>query len=264
MARAFGADFRADQQARQIGRQAFRPQVAEQAFGAHREDQGQERLVGHGAIDAQLERRVVVDVVGHQVAEDRMRLQHLEHFTGHVGREAGDDAVLDRRPLAVRARQDENAVALFRRQAEDLGLLAAHDVEDARMIGGGRQAGNDLDLQLVRRSVDDAGDDALGIGGAGDVGGLAPTGARADHACQDDRQVGTIEFAFHHRLQRLLEAEHAEVLEADIGVVTGDDLAVGAVEKQTEVGRTPVGTEQGGWFGCHVNTFSRLCCSSSP
>ena len=95
----FGAHFGADQQAGQIGRQAFRRNIAKQGLGANREDQGQEGFVIHGAVDAQQEGRFVIDIAGHQGAEDRMRFQDREHFTGHVAVEGGDDTVFDLCPL---------------------------------------------------------------------------------------------------------------------------------------------------------------------
>ncbi len=215
--------------------------MAEQAFGAHGKDERQEGLVGHGAIDAQFEGGFVILVIGHQVAQDRVRFQDLEHFAGHIGAEALNDIVFYQGPLGMGAGQDEHAVT----QAEKLCFLAAHDIEQAFVISRRAQARNDLHLELVGGSIDQMGGDVLQAGRTGLIGRFHPAGARTNHAGEQNGQVRAVEIALHDRQQGLLERQNAEVSQADVGGVLGDDLAIGAEEEQAEIGGAPVSGDQG-------------------
>src|SRR3546814_3957668 len=77
-------------------------------------------------------------------AEDGVPAQRLERLAGHVRREAGDPPGLDPRPFRVRTgqAQDGTVDAEPVDRAEDLHLLAAHDVRHAAGITG-RQAGGE-------------------------------------------------------------------------------------------------------------------------
>ena len=184
------ADLRADQQAAQIFGEIGRGDLAEQAGRAHAEEAVEQRA-GPARLAPRRARRgqssPLAVALLHQPPEDRVVARGGEDLAGHVGREGGDPAGLCRHPFGMRARQQEAAAVdpEPRQRAEDLRLLAAHDVVHRRRCWsrGRRRCARPLPRKGTRASA--AARSPMPAGGC-DVGRLDPALAAADHARHQD------------------------------------------------------------------------------
>ena len=158
-----------------------------------------------------------------------MVLERGENFAGHEGLEGEDAPGFDARPFGMRARQDEEAVGPPARAegAENLRLLAAHDVRRAMGIEDGKAGREKHAPELRRGEGQRRRGDFVDAGGAGGVGRLDPALPRADHAGHEDRQIGEPAAPpLHHRgEERLVLARR----EADGAPVRRDALERGPV-----------------------------------
>ena len=134
----------------------LRLQCTGQRQRARAEDVVRELAVGEAARDAARERvaREPAGLVPGETAQHAVVDEHAVELAGQERREVDDAAMLDARPLAMRARQHGEYAALAHSdRTEQLRFLAAHHVRDAGRIARG-DAGHDR--QQVMRRADDA------------------------------------------------------------------------------------------------------------
>ncbi len=172
-----------------------------------------------------------------------MSQERVVHLSGHVGDEVEHHAVVDARPFRMRAWQhDQRPRRLRRHRAEELGLLAAHDVGRFRGIAR-RQARNDHELAAL--GLDQPVRQAIERRGTGDVRRFAPSLAAADHAAGDARHRVVAPVA-HEPVERRRERQPVETLDAERPVADVEHAAAGAEPVGACAGRAPVEGDQGG------------------